>query len=567
MWNRACLPFLLSLPAITGSGAAQVVAQPPACKVVVHDLGDEWPATLSVHADGSVWTQGNPWLGGGTRQLITNGVTDLARLDTLLPGAAEAVAVVGTNGLSMLRWNHAADDYDAHPWPHAQLAGARAVRTTPFGNQHLVAVLGADQSTVYCFRYHGSGDGSLVTSFTMPQPVTDFAAFQHQNGTARLLLVTASGLTCTLISGAPQWILPGVGGAVLRCARGGATKALWLHRDAEAGWRLAHIGDSSVLGVDALDAQFAAGENLVAAFAQDCDGDGYYDLVAKTSAGISTLLQPANGDFSVAPEVSIESLQGSVCIPDVIAMHGGQRVRVVDEDAAGGVRWSQLMLALQAADGIDLQGGGLVNSDVTADSELHLTLTISADWLNRFWNDQSDTHLQVVSWRQEQPTLDGRLESLAESNVVHELIGITQPVDHDTSCPLILTLEPPFASGLGWTTDTHYWLTVRLVRTKDGEKEPQDVSDPVTFLTTLSHAQATAEEPWPFVVAFCEPGTTGGSLPGITQSALGSTSTYFGGAVVGVITRTIVPPPPPPPPGLPSPGAAVIGAPSELGGG
>ncbi|MBX3463753.1 MAG: hypothetical protein KF830_11310 [Planctomycetes bacterium] len=555
--------LLLSCLWLAAVGGAQATPDSAARKIVVHDTGGHWPGAISVHADGSLWAIGNPWLGGGMRALAIGGANDLARVDGLTPGSNETVAVVGAQGVVMLRWNPATLAFDQNAWPHVQLQGARAVRTVPFGNQHLVAVLGASGRTVHCYRYHEGGSGLLVAQSTATEEVLDFAAFRHGNGTARLLRATASGLACLPAGGAVQWTLAGQHGHVLRCDHP-IVKAAWLYRDANTGeWRLAQIGDAGVLDDESLAAHLGGSEQVLAAFLLDCDADGDLDLVAKTSLGVRVLLQPELPGLAQTTEVSFEPLTGTVCVPDLALMHAGTRVRVVDDLGVGDVRWSNLAMGIQPwDDGIDLHGGGQIDTLPTDDSRIHFVVSIAPEWLVRFSHPERRTYLQVITWRQAQPSIDGRLDATSESNMVHEMIDIPASVSTSTLWPLDVTLAPPWYP-IGWSTDEHYWLTIRLVATEVGGSELDVVSDPVTLVTSLSIAQRDAEEPWAFVLEYSEPGTQASELPAVVAPPPAAPDMQLGGYVIGVIGRIRALPPPPPPGGIPAPSEGSTGAVSQ----
>src|SRR5687767_2531678 len=97
------LRTLVAAVSILSFASAQVPPVPVGRKVVTYEQGGLWWASHVLHTNGTVRARGNPDLGGGSVLLPLTGVNDLARLDSATPGVAERVAMVGTNGVQMVK--------------------------------------------------------------------------------------------------------------------------------------------------------------------------------------------------------------------------------------------------------------------------------------------------------------------------------------------------------------------------------------------------------------------------------------------------------------------------------
>ncbi len=560
MTHNLNVPALLGSLLVTALANAQTILAPrpvplPARKIVTHDIGDFWPGTFVLHTNGTVTALGNAWLGGGVHSLPLTGIADMARLDALTPGASESVAMVGTSGLSMVRCNAAGHSYVITPWADPLLQGALAVRSAPFAPHGLVAVLTADGRTLRCHRR----GGTLVGTFTMPAAVLDFDAFRHADGAARILTLTATGLSCTLLNGTVQWTAAGSGGDVVRWPNDPTIKAAWMHRDPSSGdWRIALLGDQGVLSVDDVSSTIAAAEQLLAAFAVDGDADGDIDWMVKTSLGTSVLVNGGIDAFSQAVEAPVPGLVGiSTCIPDLAITHGGRRVRMLDEQAlanGSNIAWANISHFGGGVwdNGISLHLGGTIDTQVESHSKIDFQMDITPEWLEAFVGDGLTTHVQLLAWRQAEPNPDGRIDDTAAPHVLFELLDIPEPIQAATRWPLDATIALPFpANSPGWDVQEHYWLTIRLVTTilSDPTRKIVSASEPITLGTTLSWEQRG--NGWPFLLSYVEQGTPATALPRVNVPPPAGQSN--GGGVVGVITRIVVPPPPPLS-GIPAPG-------------
>jgi len=522
----------------------------PTTKVVAFDMGDMWPIFLSLRDDGSAMLHGNPWLGGITTVLSAGGVADIARLSGMRAGEAERVAMVGADGLSLLECSQMTGAVQITAVPDPELLGATGVRAVRSGVHHLLSVRGADGRTMRSYR----STGPLLGAYTETQAVTDYLPFLHDNGSGRLLVVTAAGLTCRLLGGAFKWSLPGVHGGLAAWPGPGPIKAAWVFKDPSAAtWHMATLGDIGPIAVDDVSECFGLGEQFLAGFAVDADDDGDNDWLMKTSAGVSILWNNGTDRFVAAGEQVAEGHFSSNCVPDVVRTHGGNTLRLVDEQASSVVTWSTLSFSseLQSIPGILLNGGGvLATPPPSPNTVVDFEVAIAPQWLQAFSRPNATTNLQVIAWRQSR-TDEARLD-VAESNVLFELIA-PPSTQATTFWPLSVDLAPSVvnvATGGGWQHpddhDTHYWLTIRLVTTDSNSNLLLAVSEPVTI--GLTCAPDPQNRQYDVLRA----------AAGLNQ--LESISTPFdpgtsnGGGVVGVIVHINIPPPPPS--AMPAPRAA-----------
>ncbi|HZN38845.1 MAG TPA: hypothetical protein VFD82_08570 [Planctomycetota bacterium] len=549
MNQRAPLLFLLCSLSLQASATAQIPPSLPELrKTVVHDHGGLWPESFALYIDGSVGVHGNPWLGGGWRSLLSGGVTDLARLDALTLGDSEAVVMVGASGLVTARWNHTAHGFDLETWSHPLLLNALMVRAAPFAPQHLVVVLAEDGQTLRVFR-HGA---TAITSFTITEPVLDYEIVRNASGAARLFVVTSFGLSCRQPGGTVEWSLPGIGGQVVRWPKDPTTRAAWLHRDMASGaWQIARLGDSGALGFDAIGDVIDNEQELLAAFPVDGDADGDVDWIVKSSSGLSVLRNDGANQFALANWGPVlMSLADPDSIPDLVVTHGGTHVYVVDDHGFTALSWNGIDMIDGNGwdDGIDLLFEGTVDTAVEQDTKVDFPVKVGASWLEPFVKVSCTTHLQVVGWRQLHPVPGGRLDDAAESNVMFPLLNPPPQPSGETHWPLTVTMNPAWNPN-DWDQE-YYWLTVRLVLT-GSSGDLLDVSDPVTFATSLSASEMATN--WAYLRNnFLDPMPPSQPLPPVRAEP-------DGGVVVGVIVRIKLPPPPPAS-GLPSPMDASPGA-------
>jgi hypothetical protein len=522
----------------------------PVAKVVVHDYGSFWPGALVRHVDGTVSALGNPWLGGGQRSLALAGVNDMARLDALTPGALEKVLAVDSGGLRHVVWNPTTGEFST-PLIDAGAAGGLMVRSAPFSPHHIVVVVVvADGGTsLRCYR-----NTTLVSTPTVAGPVRDLEIFRHANAAARFVVRNDAGISCLDPSGTVLWSRLGCDGCLARWPQPASARFAWVHREgATSPWRVALFDDDGLLCSHDLSSLITASDTIVAAFAVNADGDADVELIVKTSAGVFVFDNLTGPTFSPSLEFTVTELQYcATSVPDLVATSASGRLRLVDQVGTEGLSWRRIdfVHSLGGNDELSLEthvpvGGGAprgawapgVPSPATA---LQFALRASPSALEPFaaqW-----TQIQVVTWRQREPNVNGRLDTTSESNEMWRLLPLPQwPPVEDTVWPLEVVLAPPFAGG-GWNTEDHYWLTMRVCSTATNSTVPAAVSEPITLLTTLSTAQHTAG--WTFMHEYV---TTPGELP-VIYPLTGP----IGGGVVGVIQRPDKQPPPPPG-GIPSP--------------
>jgi hypothetical protein len=532
-------------------------APPGIQKIVVHDQGGFWPTAMARHQDGSVTAFGNPWLGGAATPIVgLSGVADLARLDALTPGDTEAVAVVGTNGLSTVRWDATALGFVQTPFVDPALAGATMVRAAAFPPYHLISVVTAGGLSVRSYR----GTGTHLSTITFATPVRGLELFRHGSGAARLLVRTDSGLACHALNGSLQWSLTGHAGVLIRWKQSPTVRTAWLHRPAPgANWQLTQLGDSGALSTASVAHAIAAGELLHAAFAADADSDGDCDLVVKTSVGVSVLAVPASGDFAQSVETTFEDLLPSAAsVPDVVATHAGKRLRYVDEFGGSGVRWERVDIGSQSlvngGDDISLEVyappigamvGGAVDRTITTHSHVDFQLRTTPEALVPFVAPGTLTRIQLVAWAQDDLSGRGKLDDVSESNLLLTLGNVPSAPSEDWLWPCYVDLEP-ICSDDGWQEARYYWLTIRLCNTLIGSDTPIAVSEPITLVTSLSEVEFYAD--WQYLTSWYFP--LEHEFPLVLNEQQGTN----GGGVVGVVERADLPPPPPPS-GIPTPRA------------
>ena len=516
----------------------------PAQKLVTYDTGEFWPGAFVLHTDGTVTAIGNPWLGCARRQVNVAGITDMARIDAAVPGDAESVAMVGGDGLKMVWYNKDTPTYEATPWPHAELQGAVAVRSAPFLPQNAVVVLTADHRTLRCYRK----GGAFLGTFTMPSDVLEFDTFRHADGTPRLLVVTAAGLSCRLLDGTEQWTTTGLGGDLVRWPTGSTIKAGWVHRDPQLGvWTVALLSDSGVVSRANVDPTLGVGESLVAAFAVDTNGDGHVELLVKTSNGPSVLVNDGSNNFAAATEVALTGVPaGSVCIPDLMITNSGKRVRMVDEQSLTSIGWTNIHQIGGGgwSEGIWVDGSGKVTPP---NSRILFPLAFSQDWLDEFGASGTlTTSVQILAWHQGNPDLN-EVDNHAYSNVWFPLpsgMPAGEPLDVYVDLPHPIVANPELG-WTGWATPDHYFLTVRLVVTDTAGTpwKPLEASEPITLGTTLA---AAFRDSWAHLLQFMPTGMSWQALALLAPVRLFfPIQPTFGGNPIGVIPKIIVPPPPP----------------------
>jgi hypothetical protein len=528
-------------------------------KVVTYDQGSFWPAAYARHTDGSVTAIGNPWLGGGHRTL-TSGVNDMARLDAITPGNTEAVAMVGSAGLTVVRWDRVARGFTTTTVDDGPLAqNARLVRATPFAQNHMIAFVTADGSGVRCYR----DTGVFLAAPAVPGPVLDLETLRNASGVGRLLVRNAAGITCIDLAGAPLWSVTGSDGVFARWPLSSTTvRAAWIHHVPEdPDWQLTLLGDNGQIGsrIDLYGA-LGTGEDVKAAFAVDANHDGTIDLVVKTSMAYRVILN--SNDFQafaeVHPELGVLPAVTPVCVPDLLTTHAGLRFRLVDECTMDGISWSRVDLPFPAAEGeegislrVNSGVGGLVNPQITNDTDITFDVQLTADALLPFVADNSWTQVQVVAWQQDASNDEGRLDDVSKSNVMFHLLT---PTIAGSAWRVHSLLEPELVgvngTVQGWNNDKLYWLTIRLCNTPVDVLTPNMVSEPITLVTSLSFSQSWPAPGWDYIHSFCDPNA---ALPHLAWNP-----DPLGGGVVGVIQRCNEPPPPPPS-GIPTPADASSG--------
>ncbi len=540
---RASTSFAL-LSSLALAQALVTTGMPPNVrKIVTHDHGEFWPGALARHGDGTVTAVGNPWLGGGPRAVPLSGVLDMDRLEAFAPGDAESVAVVGSAGLHFVRWDQVARGYEL-TLVDAGAANAKIVRTAPFAPHHTVVTVAADGMSLRVYRTM-----NLIGTPAVAGPVHDLEVFRNAAGAARFLLRTDAGVSCTGPGGNQLWSVPGAGGCFVRWPANETVRVGWIHVTEEGTWALWLLGDDGPIGAPTppppVDLTFAIGntEQVIAAFAAraDKDADDEVDLVLKTTNGVSLLDNESQNDFPQFTEVAVNLAVSTACVPDLLVTHAGKRLRLVDENTGAGLGWNRVDLPLTIApdDGLSLEldgggAGGRVEASPSSHTEIRFRVRATQEALEPFLGQA--TFFQVVAWRQEEPGL--RADDLSENNLLFQVTG-TVPAG-DTVWPLRTVLEQPHsptgAPNLYWDGSPLYWLTVRLCRSESGGA-PLTVSEPVTFVTSLSQAPEVA-----------------GYLAGFTDwlAPLDWAVMPLGGIVIGVIQKSNLPPPPPTQ-GMPTP--------------
>jgi hypothetical protein len=517
-------------------------------KIVVHDQGDQWPVAMALDIHGAVSSLGNPWLGSECSPILgLSGVLDMVRLDALQPGQTESVVAVGAAGMATIRWGATPEAFVVTPISDPALAGAPIVRAIPVTTQHQIAVVTASRTSVRTYR----SNGQLLAAATnlTPTPIRDLELFCNAAGAPRLLLRNDTGIRCHTTAGALSWQVSGSGGALVRLPRTSSARVAWLHQSAGA-WRVAVLGDNGVLGNYPLGQVLAPTFAVQAAFAADADRDGDTDLVVKTSAGVVVLRAQSEGNFTAATAMWHQGLQPSATsIPDVVATHAGQRLRMVDAFGNKTVSWERVDLAAaqQQFVGDDLMtlevtynhgGFGGASGEIT---NLQCTLRTTSEALLGVYSANTQVRMQVVTWVQENLDGEGAKLQAAESNLLFNLTLPSGWQFSDSLWPVNVPLQLPYVQESGWDRDRYYWVTVRLVQTAFGSNTPLQASEPITLVTSMSKRQR--DQDWPYLNQyFPEPA----SLPYVLQV------TSLGGGVVGVIERADSPPPPPPS-GIPTP--------------
>lgn len=525
-------------------------------KLVVHDHGDLWPGGLARHADGSVLALGNPWLGGGLHDVASD-INDMARLDAFTPGDAEGVAMVGSGGLTLVRWNQIARDFTVTPLDGGALAqNAQMVRAAPFAPHHVIALVTADGSGVRCYR----ATGTFVAAPPVTGPVLDLDVIRNAAGAARLLIRNAAGITCIDPAGIVQYTVTGSGGVFVRWPQSSSTiRAAWIHHvPSDPDWQLSLLADNGQFG-DMIDLgfAFASNEQIVAAFAAKADADDDVDLVVKTSSGVSVIDNQGAGDFTALAEVTVAPLVAPLCVPDLLTTHAGHRLRLVDDTGDGAVSWNRVDVEVDGTgvpDAVNLETfwegavevGASVASSLGEDTVVDFTVRTTSEGIAPFIGAANTwTQMQVVAWRQAQSNPEGRLDNLSESNVMFHLLG---ELTGDRLWDLDAQLAPdlwqaplPSLPYEGWNESSLYWLTIRVANTPADGTKPNSASEPVTLVTSMSVEDFLGG--WDYIQSL---------FPGVVLPRF-SNYPAIGGGVVGVIQRSDDPPPPPS--GIPSPTA------------
>jgi hypothetical protein len=533
-------------------------------KIVVHDQGDQWPVAMALDIHGAVSSLGNPWLGSECSPILgLSGVLDMARLDALQPGQTESVVAVGAAGMATIRWGATPEAFVVTPISDPALAGAPIVRAIPVTTQHLIAAVTANRTSVRTYRSNGQLSGT-ATNLT-PTPIRDLELFCNAAGALRLLLRNDTGIRCHTTAGALSWQVSGSGGALVRLPRTSSARVAWLHQSAGA-WRVAVLGDNGVLGNYPLGHVLAPTFAVQAAFAADADRDGDTDLVVKTSAGVVVLRAQSEGNFTAATAMWHQGLQPSATsIPDLVATHAGQRLRMVDAFGNKSVSWERVdvQAAQQQFDADDLMnlevtgGSGGTGGAEGSHTRLTCTLRTKPEALFGVYSQGSQVRMQVVTWIQE--NLDGGGEKLqaAESNMLFDLTLPPGWMTLDSLWTMPVPLQAQYVQSIGWEENRYYWLTVRLVQTANGSNTPLQASEPITLVTTMSAREQNAI--WPYLNHYFHSPSL---LPKVFEAPPmeGGEGGVAGGGVVGVIERADSPPPPPPS-GIPTPRQATNAGP------
>jgi hypothetical protein len=562
---RASTLFALSLSPLAVAQDTLTTAGVPSgvLKVVTYDQGSFWSGAYARKVDSNgastVFAVGNPWLGGGYRYL-TSDVNDMARLDAAHPGDAEAVAMVGSAGLTLVRWDPVAQGFGITTVDAGALAqNARLVSTSPFGQNHLLAIVTADGNGVRCYR----ATGVFLAAPPVTGPVLDLAALRNAAGAGRLLVRYADCTKCIDLAGTVQLSVSGSGGVFVRWPQSSSTvRAGWIHHvTTDSDWRLTLLGDSEQIGSDVnLTAAIGAGEEVIAAFAGDIDHDpaGTIDLVLRTSQGTSVLIN-TDGNFASfheeQPTVSTPPPPPPAppCVPDLLTTHAGRRFRLVDGLPAGGIAWNRVIPYSQGTgedESISLLQdagfGGRLDTSITDLTDISFDLALTG--IDPFVANGTRTQVQVVSWRQRVSTDQGRVDTVSERNVMFDLQGVAFG---SSNWMVIAELEQHWStftlgnsSSISWEAgnDTLYWLTIRLCNTPMDSLAPNSVSEPITLVTSMSVNQAPG---WTYIDGYCD--------LDLWHLGVGGTG---GIGIISVIQRSSDPPPPPPG-GIPTPKDAV----------
>ena len=541
--------FLAACPAVGQSQLPPQETPTQVHKIVVHDQGDQWPVAMALDINGAVSSLGNPWLGSECSPILgLSGVQDMARLDALQPGQSESVVAVGAAGMATIRWSATPQAFVVTPISDPALAGAPIVRAIPVATQHQIAVVTASRTSVRTYR----SNGQLLTAATnlTLTPIRDLELFCNAAGALRLLLRTDTGIRCHTTAGALSWHMSGSGGALVRLPRTSSARVAWLHQSAGA-WRVAVLGDNGVLGNYPLSHVLAPTLAVQAAFAADADRDGDTDLVVKTSAGVGVLRAQSEGNFTAATATWHASLQPSATsIPDVVATHAGQRLRMVDAFGNKTVRWERVELAAAQQ---QFDSDDLMTLEVTGDrggfggasgegTNLECTLRTTYEALAGVYSQGTQVRMQVVTWVQENLEGEGAKLQEAESNLLFNLTLPPGWTQSDSLWTMSVPLQATYRQDVGWYEQRYYWITVRLVQTANGSNTPLQASEPITLVTSMSEVERAQN--WPYLSNYFSDPT---SLPEVEQAM-----SNLGGGVVGVIERADSPPPPPPS-GIPTP--------------